>query len=66
VVQHVEGDVVDVLRHDVAPAPDEGEGAGGLDEANAGPGAGAVGQQPVDVGQAVLVGRRVARTMRTA
>ena len=39
---------------DVAPAPDEGEGAGGLDEAEAGPGAGAVGEQPVDVGQAVL------------
>ena len=54
VPQHVGGDVEDVLRQHVVAAADQGERAGGGDEAERGAGAGAVGHPGGDVLHAVL------------
>ena len=54
--EHVGGDVEHVLGQDVVAAPQQGQGPAGGDEAEAGPGAGAVGDQPGEVRQAVVGG----------
>ena len=55
--EDVGGDVEDVLGQHVRAAPHEGQRPAGGDEAERGPGAGAVGDERGEVGQAVL-GRR--------
>ena len=52
VAQHVGGDVEHVLGEHVAAAPQQGEGPAGGDQAEAGPGAGAVGDERRDVARA--------------
>ncbi len=56
VAQDVGGDVVDVLGQGVVAAPQQREGAGGGDQAEAGAGAGPEGQQLLELGQLELGG----------
>ncbi len=56
VAEDVGGDVEDVLGQHVVPAPQQRQGPAGGDQAEAGPGAGAVGDEGLDVGQPVAVG----------